>query len=314
MVRTDTRWRARRRQQHGSRCDRLNPACDLVHVHGNGFIIEIGQFLAELYHKPYVITLYGTDVWHYDSVRHVRFGHVVRGAACRVFYSHALLDFAVPLRLASDPSMVIYAPVPATFRSVDHDARLALRRDLGAGGGPLLLTVKRLHDVAGYDVLLNALPFVLGQHPDASLWIVGDGDLRPALEAQAHDLGLTSKIRFLGRIDNEALWRYYAAADLFVLPSRLESWGTVMLEALASGTQVVATDTAGGVEVHQHFPDDVMLAAKENPEELAAAVCRAIGKRQRAGEATRTRLRTEFSVSGCAARYLDVYRLATHAS
>ena len=69
-------------------------ASDLVHLHGNGFIIEVGRFLARRYRKPYVITLYGTDVWHHDAARHARFARVVRGAADRVFYSQGLLDFA----------------------------------------------------------------------------------------------------------------------------------------------------------------------------------------------------------------------------
>ena len=106
----------------------------------------------------------------------------------------------------------------------------------------------------------------------------GEGDLRPALEAKARDLGLAAKVRFLGMLDNDTLWRFYAAADLFVLPSRLESWGTVMLEALACGTRVVATDTVGGVEVHAHFPDDVMLAPKENAAGLATVIAHALAR------------------------------------
>jgi len=288
-------------------------ASDLVHLHGNGFIIEVGRFLARRYDKPYVITLYGTDVWHHDEARHARFARVVRGAAERVFYSQALLNFAAPLDLAPAPSRVIYAPVPSTFHALDPLRRDALRRDFGVGDAPLLLTVKRLHDVAGYDVLLGALPEIFREHPGARAWIIGDGDLRPMLEGQARNLGIASQVRFMGLLDNATLWRYYAAADLFVLPSRLESWGTVMLESLACGTPVVASNTAGASEVHEHFPEDVTVAEKEDPHALAEAVCAALGTRRRTLDATRRRLQTEFSVSACAAQYLDVYRRATHA-
>jgi glycosyltransferase involved in cell wall biosynthesis len=288
-------------------------ASDLVHLHGNGFIVEVGQFLAQRYDKPYVITLYGTDVWHHDQARHARFARVVRGAAERVFYSRGLLDFAAPLGLAANPSTVIYAPVPPTFRALEPARRDALRRDFGIGDAPLLLTVKRLHEVAGHDVLLRALSRILQEHPDARAWIVGDGELRPALEAQAQTLGIAAAVRFLGLLDNSTLWRYYAASDLFVLPSRLESWGTVMLEALACGTRVVASETAGASEVHAHFPQDVMVTEKENPEALAEAVSAALRSRRRTLDATRERLRNEFSVSACTAQYLDVYRRATHA-
>jgi glycosyltransferase involved in cell wall biosynthesis len=86
-----------------------------------------------------------------------------------------------------------------------------------------------------------------------------------------------------------------------------------MLEALACGTPVVASNTAGASEVHEHFPEDVMVAEKEDPHALAEAVCAALGTRRRTLDATRRRLQTEFSVSACAAQYLDVYRRATHA-
>jgi glycosyltransferase involved in cell wall biosynthesis len=288
-------------------------ASDLVHLHGNGFLVEVGRFLAERYGKPYVITLYGTDVWHHDESRHARFGRAVRGAAERVFYSQGLLDFAKPLNLAPEPSQVIYAPVPSTFHVLEPLRRDALRRDFGVGGAPLLLTVKRLHEVAGHDVLLRALPMIFREHPGTQAWIIGDGELRPILEAQARALGIASQVRFMGLMDNATLWRYYVAADLFVLPSRLESWGTVMLEALACGTPVVAAGTAGAAEVHRHFPEDVMVAEKENPQALAEAVCAGLTAGRRTLDATRQRLQTEFSVSVCAARYLDVYRRATHA-
>ena len=148
-------------------------ASDLVHLHGNGLIIEVGRFLAERYRKPYVITLYGTDVWHHDPARHARFAQVVQGARQRIFYSQGLLEFARPHGLAPEPSSVIYAPVPATFHPLDARTRTALRRELAIGDARVLLTVKRLHEVAGHDVLLAAFQRVASEHPDAVLWIVG---------------------------------------------------------------------------------------------------------------------------------------------
>lgn len=285
-------------------------ACDLVHLHGNGFIVEVGQFVAARYRKPYVITLYGTDVWHHDPARHARFGRVVRDAACRVFYSRGLRDFAGNLGLAPEPSRVIYAPVPSTFQAVDADRRHALRLDLGVGDRPLLLTVKRLHPVGGHEDLLRSMPAILRECPETQLWLAGEGELRPALEALTRDLGIGSHVRFLGLVDNEVLWRYYAAADLFVLPSRLESWGTVMLEALACGTPVVATATAGAREVQDVFPADVALAEPGNAHALAAAVIARLHDARRTDPSTRRELRERFSPSRCAAEYLRVYEEA----
>ena len=101
---------------------------DVVHLHGNGFIVEVGHRIAERYRKPSVITLYGTDVWHHDPARHARFARVVRGAACRVFYSRGLLEFARHLGLAPDPSVVIYAPGSTAFHPVEEEERRAIRK------------------------------------------------------------------------------------------------------------------------------------------------------------------------------------------
>ena len=284
---------------------------DIVHLHSNGFIIEVGQLLARRLGKPYVITLYGTDVWDHDARRHARFARVVRDAACRVFYSRGLLEFARPLGLTGNPSLVIYAPVSSAFQRVDGQQRRVVRDGLDAGNGPLIVTVKRLHPVAGHDTLLRAIPQILRNHPDATFVLIGEGELRPALEAQARDAGVGGRVKFLGRVDHQSVSQYYAAADLFVLPSNLESWGTVMLEALASGIPVVATNTPGGLEVREHFGDDVTVVEKGDAGALAAAVCAALVARRGTSETTSERLRTEFSVAHCAARYLDVYRRAT---
>jgi teichuronic acid biosynthesis glycosyltransferase TuaC len=283
-------------------------ASDLIHLHGNGFIVEIGAWLAKRHRKPYVITLYGTDISAYDATRNARFGRVVREAACRVFYSRGLLQHAERIGLSPHPSTVIYAPVNSAFHPVDEETRQSIRRQLGITDEPLLLTVKRLHPVAGHEIVLRAMPSILAAFPNTRLWIAGDGPLRGELERQAQDLKIQSHVRFLGRLDNTSLPRYYAAADLFVLPSEVESWGTVMLEALACGTPVVTTDTIGGVEVRDRFPEDVQVVQKGRPEDLAAAVCVELQQRRRTtGDALR-RIQTAFSVDACATQYLDVYK------
>jgi len=288
---------------------------DLVHLHSNGFIIDVAGWMAARLARPSVITLYGTDIWHFDPIRHARFAAVVRGAAQRIFYSRALRDRAVQLGLAAPDAPVIYAPVDEMFQLRPDTERAAIRRELGVDG-PMLLTVKRLHPVAAYEDLLKAFAIIASRLPAARLFIAGDGELRPALERQAEAAGIASRVRFLGLVDNHNLPRYYTAADLFVLPSRLESWGTVMLEALACGTRVVATATAGAAEAHRYFDDDLGLTPVEAPEALAAAVERALGQSCRASESTLDRIASTFRPAGCAHAYRAVYeeaaRLHTH--
>jgi len=286
---------------------------DLVHFHSSGFIIEVVQWLAQRLRKPYVATLYGTDISAHEPGRHARFGDVVRNASVRVFYSRGLLEQAARLGLAPEPSLVIYAPVSPEFRPVDAQARARLRNELGAGDGPVLFTVKRLDPVAGHDTLLRAMPELLRSHPTATLWLAGDGELRPMLEATCRNLGILPHVRFLGRLRNDSLAKYYTAADVFVLPSQVESWGTVMLESMACGTPIVTTDTVGGLEVGEKFPEDVTVSPRGDARLLADAVCRAVAQRRRTSPETRERVRRDFSVVACASQYLAVYRQALEA-
>ena len=193
-----------------------------------------------------------------------------------------------------------YAEIPATGEVLE----------LGCGEGPVILTVKRLHPVGGHEDLLRAVPAIIAAHSHLQVWLAGDGALRPELESLARELGIAKHVRFLGRVDNDVLRRYTAAADLFVLPSRLESWGTVMLEALASGTRVVATATAGASEVHRLFPDDVTLVATENATALAREVSAQLVAGRRASQATLGTIAERFSERRCASEYLHVYEQA----
>jgi glycosyltransferase involved in cell wall biosynthesis len=292
------------------RAKRAIAASDIVHLHSNGLLIEAGAWLAKRFRKPYVITLYGTDVSAHDPSRNARYGRVVREASSRVFYSRGLLEHASRLGLAPDPSSVIYAPVSSDFHAVDENARAGLRRELGAGNGPVLLTVKHLRPVCGHETLLRAMPEIVRAQPNVMLWLAGDGDLRPTLELMARDLGVASHVRFLGRVGNDSLWKYYAAADLFVLPSDVESWGTVMLEAMACGTRVLSTDTVGGREVRENFPDDVTIVPRGEPQQLAIAVSQALLEPRRVSPATLANVRRSFTVDACAAKYLSVYERA----
>lgn len=104
----------------------------------------------------------------------------------------------------------------------------------------------------------------------ARLHVVGDGDLRPAFEAQARELGLAARVRFFGSCPPEALPVHYSAADVSVLPStHVESFGLVVLESLACATPVIASDLPGVrtlIETQPERADGLLVA----PHDLAA--------------------------------------------
>jgi glycosyltransferase involved in cell wall biosynthesis len=259
--------------------------------------------------RPYVLTHYGTEIWHHDR-RDDRFRRFNRDAAHVTFYSQALLDRAreleVPLRCAS----VVYPPVADAFTLRPPAEREALRARLLPRGGALLLNVKRLHPLADHATLLEAMARVRRRRDDAVLTIAGVGEAETDLRAQASRLGLGSAVRFLGLVPNEEVAELQAAADLFVLSSVLEATPTVALEALASGTPVVSTDNPGGKELAGLFGDDVRVVPMRDPDALAEAILAFLAAPRRAGAAAERRIASHFRLAGVAERYLGLYREA----
>lgn len=128
------------------------------------------------------------------------------------------------------------------------------RERFGLTGRPVALSVSRLVRRKGQDVVLRAWPRVLRRFPEAALVLAGEGPQRARLERMAARLGLEGSVTLTGGMDDGMLPSLYAAADLFVMPSRsrvlgleLEAFGIVYLEAAASGLPTIAGNS-GGVE------------------------------------------------------------------
>lgn len=121
---------------------------------------------------------------------------------------------------------------------------------------PTFLTISRLQDrYKGHDVLIEALPSVRAQVPDVQWVVIGDGPLRPELEARARAGGVSDHVRFLGALPDEERDRWLRRADLLAMPSRLpgdgragEGFGIVYLEAGAHRKPVVAGNVAGALD------------------------------------------------------------------
>lgn len=193
------------------------------------------------------------------------------------------------------------------LRPVDAARRAALRGELGLPAGPLAVYAGRLVPEKGLDVLLAAWPAVLRELPTAHLALVGEGEQRAALEAQAAGLGLGGQVSFTGGRDDVA--PMLQAADLFVLPSYAEGLPVALLEAMACGLPAVATAVDGTVEVLEDGvtgwlvpPGDAAALARGLAAGLGSADAPARGERGRAQVARR------YSLEQVVARYLDLYR------
>jgi glycosyltransferase involved in cell wall biosynthesis len=143
-----------------------------------------------------------------------------------------------------------------------------------SGKGPHLVAAGRLSREKGVDVLLDAMPLVRAALADADLTLLGEGPLKPDLLAQRERLGLSGVVHLAGFRPNP--YPYFKHADVFVLPSRFEGFGLVLIEALAVGTPVVASDCPGAVrEILADCPI-ARLVPPSDPKALAETIVSAV--------------------------------------
>jgi glycosyltransferase involved in cell wall biosynthesis len=117
---------------------------------------------------------------------------------------------------------------------------------------PTILFCGRLSWQKGPDILVEAIPPILRQHPSSRFVFVGDGDMRDALESRIRQLGVAHAVRFLGYRNGDELVRLYKLAEVVCMPSRNEPFGIVVLEAWSAGKPVLASQNGGPAEYVRH--------------------------------------------------------------
>jgi len=172
---------------------------------------------------------------------------------------------------------------------------------------PVVLFVGRLIYYKGVEYLVEAIGDV-----DARLVVVGDGELRPALERQAEDLDVADRVFFLGGVGSDELHSLYEQADVFALPSCApsEAFGIVQLEAMAYETPVVNTDLPTGVPWVSQDGETGLTVDPEAPGQLADAIATLVDdakKRHEFGRNGRARVEAEFTTEKAVSRVRAVY-------
>ncbi len=117
---------------------------------------------------------------------------------------------------------------------------------------PTILFAGRIVHQKGPDLLVEAIPYVLGNYPSAKFVFAGDGDMRMGLERRSHALGISHATHFLGYKNGQELKDLFKACDLVCVPSRNEPFGIVILEAWSAGKPVVVTSNGGPAEFVWH--------------------------------------------------------------
>jgi glycosyltransferase involved in cell wall biosynthesis len=280
---------------------------DVLHLHSNGLIVEVAAAWAAG-RTPYILTLYGTEIWHFKRRRPVDlFARAFERAAAVTYYSRKLMEHSVHAGLRHPRGQVVYPAIGSSFVPREDGARESLRAALGITERRVILNVKRLHELAGQQYLIEAFARMARGRSDVRLVICGTGPLRDSLQALAKDRGIDGRVTFTGLVGNTVVAQYAAVADVFALPSLLEALPTVAVEALASGTPVVSADHPGGVELHELFGEDVQLVPKTSVDRLAEALLEAIDRPRRVSALTLDLTRRHFSLGAVTEAYAALY-------
>jgi len=260
---------------------------------------------------PLVITAHSFFGEHDDDTIHRFMAPNLRAADRVVAVSPHIADQAASLGVNRDHIRVIRSGIDVErFRPRDRAAaRSSLELDSNRS---LVLFVGNLEPRKQLDVLLRALARV----PEVRLAIVGTGESAGAddqtsmLQELTQDLGLTQRVRFVGRVDGTTLLHWYAAADAFVLPSSSEAQGIVALEAMASGLPVVASAVGGLLGSIEDGRTGYLVepGAVEPLAQRLAALLADAQVRAAIGEAARHKVANDFTWHAAVQATVEVYR------
>jgi len=221
---------------------------DLLHVHCFGPNGVYATALAPFSRLPLIITLHGETVNNALGIfeRSVLLRRALRIALRRAAAVTGCSQFALDDAIAHFGLEPNRAEV--IFNGVNLDEGTRATENNRSAGALTVLAMGRMVDNKGFDLLLEAFARVASEHPGSDLVLAGDGRVQASLRAQADRLGLAARVQFPGRLDRDQVRKAMATADVYVVPSRIEPFGIVVLEAWNAGVPVIATNRGGPPE------------------------------------------------------------------
>jgi glycosyltransferase involved in cell wall biosynthesis len=195
------------------------------------------------------------------------------------------------------------------FDAIDPTGLAAFRAGYAHPDEKIIFCVGRIVYEKGAHVLVEAMPKVLAEYPNAKLIITGDGPHRSAVEARALALGIADRVYFTGFVPIDVRNKLFKVADVAVFPSLYEPFGITALEAMVAKTPCVVSNVGGLAEVVTHSETGI-LAYPDNADSLAWAILHTLNRpdwaQQRAANAYRVATE-EYNWRTIARRTIAVY-------
>lgn len=264
-------------------CDLINSLKGVDVIHAHDWLSGVaGIGLKNLYRKPLIITMHSTEYGRRTGIHNDLQAciHEIEGWLCyeswRIitcsYYmrDHVSWCFHIPEnKICVIPNGVDVTKFYFSFNYWEIRNRFAHESE------KILLFVGRLVPEKGLDVLIKALPIILGNGVNAKIVAVGEGPQRDEYQRLANYYGFGNKILFTGHIDDWTLRALYRVADVVIVPSSFEPFGIVALEAMAAHCPVVAS-AVGGLNEIVDYEGTGLKVPLNNPDALAWAMLRVI--------------------------------------
>jgi teichuronic acid biosynthesis glycosyltransferase TuaC len=259
----------RLQQQHSFDCIAAQ------YVYPDGFAaVHLGKLLR----IPVVVWALGTDINVFPSFKSILplIRWTLKNARGIVAVSSELRNRMIQLGAPAAKIKVIGNGVDTeVFRT---RSRQEARRILGLPQrGPILVSVASLREPKGHQHVIAALAKILPTHPEATLYLVGEGEFLPKLEQLVRKLSLQDRVCFAGSRRCEEIPLWFNAADLSILASSREGWPNVILESLACGTPVVGTPVGQVPEILKS--QELGLIARQDSDSLASAIAEVLERK-----------------------------------
>lgn len=222
--------------------------------------------LGERFGKPVVVTARGSDVNLLTRfpVPRRKIVWAAERAAHLITVSRALKDKLVGLGVPDSKIRVLRNGVNLELFRPIADTEF---RSVVTGDGPLIASVGNLIGLKGHDLVIRALV----ELPEFHLVIVGQGPDYNRLRILSHEIGVAHRVHFLGLVPHDRMPEIYSMADVLVLASSHEGWANVLLEAMACGTPVAATNVSGTPEAVT-TPEAGILIDERSPQGIARSL------------------------------------------
>jgi glycosyltransferase involved in cell wall biosynthesis len=287
---------------------------DLIHCH---WLIPQGFFCAliKIFRgTPYLLTALGADVYSFKGIP-------VVPSLVKFALKHSILCIAISrgtqnqvFKFNKNTATKII-PLGVDLKQFHPNKYNKKIKESIGNGNLFLLGVGRLAEKKGFRYLIEAMPLILQEIPSAKLTIVGFGPQKSLLEKYIQELNLSSSVFLTGGKTGKELQEWFATADIFIGPSIVtpdgdtEGQGVVFLEAMASGTPVIASDV-GGIKdvVRDRFSG--LLVPEKNPQAIAKQVVKLTRDRTLREQLIQNAIelvRSDYSWEQCARKHQKTY-------